>query len=54
MFRWDYEAIDSIPVKWFDKGAALNDCQIINAEIDKSKEWCFISGISLKVYLLFP
>lgn len=46
--RWEYETADSVPLKWFDKSSALNDCQIINAEIDKSSNWCFISGISLK------
>ena len=49
VFLWNYEELNSIPVKWFDKGVALNDSQIINAETDKSKKWCFISGISLKV-----
>lgn len=46
--RWEYEMADSVPVKWFDKSSALNDCQIINAESDKSSKWCFVSGISLK------
>lgn len=49
VYRWDYESSESIPLKWFDKSVALNDCQIINAEKDISSEWCFISGISLKV-----
>lgn len=49
IYRWDYETLDSIPMKWFDKSPVLNDCQIINAEIDKSGLWCFLSGISLKV-----
>ena len=49
VYRWDYEQENSIPVKWFDKSSALNDCQIINAQIDDSANWCFLSGISLKV-----
>jgi hypothetical protein len=51
IYRWDYETLDSVPFKWFDKSPSLNDCQIINAEVDRSGQWCFISGISLKVYL---
>jgi len=51
IYRWDYETLDSIPIKWFEKSPALSDCQIINAEIDLSGLWCFISGISLKVIL---
>lgn len=48
-YRWEYEQQDSIPIKWFDKSAVLNDSQIINAQIDSSGNWCFLSGISLKV-----
>ena len=48
-YRWDYESTDSVPLKWFDKSASLNDCQVISAETDISGHWCFVSGISLKV-----
>lgn len=48
VYRWDYEIADSIPIKWFDKSSSLNECQIINAEMDKSSRWCFVSGIYLK------
>lgn len=53
VYKWEYEKIDSIPVKWFEKSAVLNDCQIINAQIDISDNWCFISGILLKVSFRF-
>lgn len=49
IYRWYYETLESIPIKWFEKSPALSDCQIINVEIDASGIWCFISGISLKV-----
>lgn len=53
VYRWEYEQEDSIPIMWFEKSAVLNDCQIINAQIDKLGNWCFLSGISLKVNILF-
>ena len=49
VYRWNYENLDSVPIKWFDKSSSLDDCQIINAETDDSGHWCFVSGISLKV-----
>ena len=49
VYRWEYEQENSIPIKWFDKSTALNDCQIINAQVDNSGNWCFLSGIALKV-----
>ena len=48
-YRWEYEQQDSIPIKWFDKSAVLNDSQIINASNRQLGNWCFLSGISLKV-----
>ena len=51
VYIWEYEQEDSIPIKWFEKSAVLNDCQIINAQTDYSGNWCYLSGISLKVSL---
>lgn len=51
IYQWEYEQEDSIPILWFEKSAVLNDCQIINAQIDNLGNWCFLSGISLKVII---
>lgn len=53
VFAWSYDQPDSIPLKWFDRSPSLKDCQIIGSESDESGNWCFITGISLKVKSLY-
>lgn len=49
IYKWSYSIPDAQPEPWFEKGESLDECQIINVQVDHSNRWCLVTGIQLKV-----